>query len=322
MKLRNCILKGKVFINSNENEINCQTPTKRKLLSPTKEKSLASSTAFPSPTKLQCSSVNPDSPQKSLLSKTNSSVKTDSPTKSSAKSPAKTPSKSPAKTPSKSFHESSDICTPVKRILSFDLKTPKKASPFSATKALFYRSTKPLKLEAREKEREILEQFLQQKVQKYLPCSMYISGNPGTGKSALVEEFLEEKKSLFRKNNIHVVKINCMSVKEVKKIYHEIVVELGGIKLDYSPAELNSSTAYELIRQCIGDEYLLLVLDEVDSLARSSDNHILYGLFDWSVVENSNIGIIAIANSLDFTDRTLPRLMSKNGKCFFINSVS
>ena len=50
----------------------------------------------------------------------------------------------------------------------------------------------------------------------------------------------------------------------------------------------------------------LVVLDEMDQL-NSNDFEVLYKLFDLVSVRNSRIIMIGIANSLDLTDRMLPR---------------
>jgi len=52
---------------------------------------------------------------------------------------------------------------------------------------------------------------------------------------------------------------------------------------------------------------VLLILDEVDELLSSSDMENVYKLLEWPH-KSSNLLMIGIANSLDLTDRLLPRL--------------
>ena len=228
--------------------------------------------------------------------------------------PVKRPTISPRKSPNSSnLNDLATVTTPIKRILSFDMKTPKKASPYSATKTLFYRSNKPVVMEARERERQIIISFLDNKVQSFIPSSMYISGNPGTGKSALIDELLATKRDDFKQCGIRVAKINCMSILESKRIFSQILLELG-IKISLqSASEFTSQRAFEEIQRLQKVNYFLLILDEVDCLTGHGENNVLYSLFDWTTNCSSRIGIIAISNTLDFTDRTLPRLLSKNG---------
>merc|ERR1711974_171156 len=56
-----------------------------------------------------------------------------------------------------------------------------------------------------------------------------------------------------------------------------------------------------------GDTMTLLVLDEVDQL-ETKDQAVLYTVFEWPALEGSRLVLCGIANSLDLTDRVLPRL--------------
>jgi len=55
---------------------------------------------------------------------------------------------------------------------------------------------------------------------------------------------------------------------------------------------------------------VLLILDEVDELLSSNDMENVYKLLEWPH-QTSNLLMIGIANSLDLTDRLLPRLQLK-----------
>lgn len=53
-----------------------------------------------------------------------------------------------------------------------------------------------------------------------------------------------------------------------------------------------------------------MVLDELDQL-ESKKQSILYTIFEWPAIENSKLILVGIANSLDLTDRILPRLQAR-----------
>lgn len=57
--------------------------------------------------------------------------------------------------------------------------------------------------------------------------------------------------------------------------------------------------------------FYILMLDEIDQLI-TKDQDILYRIFGWAGLTNSRVCIIGIANSLDLTQRFLPRLQTKN----------
>ncbi|KAL4686973.1 hypothetical protein H8959_019101 [Pygathrix nigripes] len=58
---------------------------------------------------------------------------------------------------------------------------------------------------------------------------------------------------------------------------------------------------------------IVLVLDEMDQLD-SKGQDVLYTLFEWPWLSNSRLVLIGIANTLDLTDRILPRLQARE-KC-------
>ncbi len=56
----------------------------------------------------------------------------------------------------------------------------------------------------------------------------------------------------------------------------------------------------------------MLLLDEVDQIETAlKGSRDLYNIFEWPYLTNSKLILIGIANSLDFTDRFLPRLELK-----------
>jgi cell division control protein 6 len=59
--------------------------------------------------------------------------------------------------------------------------------------------------------------------------SLYISGQPGTGKTALLKEMMRDMQPAMEKApfDIKVLTINCMTVKDPKLVYHKMLVELG-----------------------------------------------------------------------------------------------
>jgi len=51
----------------------------------------------------------------------------------------------------------------------------------------------------------------------------------------------------------------------------------------------------------------ILVLDEIDQL-ESKNQDVLYTVFEWPALASSRLALVGIANTLDLTDRVLPRL--------------
>ncbi|CAG9784520.1 unnamed protein product [Diatraea saccharalis] len=163
-------------------------------------------------------------------------------------------------------------------------------------------SGKPLS--CREKEIDYLENFLDEQLRRKESASIYISGQPGTGKTASLSYILKSPKIVKEYKQVY---INCTMMKSAKAIYNRICCEL----------ELETSGTTE--KACLSaiekhlkknHKMILLVLDEIDQLD-SKRQSVLYTIFEWPAIHDSGIVLIGIANALDLTERTLPRLQAR-----------
>lgn len=139
---------------------------------------------------------------------------------------------------------------------------------------------------------------------------MYVSGPPGTGKSALVNEVC---RGLQQDKNIKTAYINCMSAKSSNDIYGKLLEELVGGDRDSEQDGLRQLRAMFITKQKAPEHAYVVTLDEIDHLL-TMDLEILYTLFEWSLQRSSRLMVIGIANALDLTDRFLPRLKARNLK--------
>ena len=227
------------------------------------------------------------------------------------------PVKSPRhhKSPTKSHKKPQTpvkFCSPVKRTTLF---SPAKSSPpvptpahdhpdvsqYQSARAALHNGT-PEYIMCRENQVTEMNSWLDNHLGMGKPGSMYVSGPPGTGKTATLTHLLGAKsfpyKSIF---------INCMVLKSSIAIYREIAKKLCSKK---SPK--TEKNALKVIENAIttSDAMTLLVLDEVDQL-ESKDQSVLYTIFEWPALKGSKLALVGIANSLDLTDRVLPRLQVK-----------
>jgi cell division control protein 6 len=115
-----------------------------------------------------------------------------------------------------------------------------------------------------------------------------------------------------------------MSLKSIQSLYKMLNQELtSGVAsndLDSSissPTTLRRNTKDSISKKV---ETLLitykipifLVLDEIDQIETTiKSTSDIYKIFEWPFLANSKLNLIGIANSLDFTDRLLPRLELK-----------
>jgi len=227
---------------------------------------------------------------------------------SPVKSPAKLVTRSPRKPLTPIKH-----CTPVKRTALFSpvksAPTPPKpvaatplfqadVSQFQQARAALHTGT-PNHLLCRDEQVDIMSKWLDKHLVEGKSGSMYVSGAPGTGKTATLTHLLNTKtveyKSIF---------INCMVLKSSIAIYREVAKQLAPKQTPKTEKD-----ALKVIETAItsAKKMTLLVLDEVDQLD-SKNQSVLYTVFEWPALQSSTLALVGIANSLDLTDRVLPRL--------------
>ncbi|KAH9265836.1 hypothetical protein BASA83_010970 [Batrachochytrium salamandrivorans] len=182
-------------------------------------------------------------------------------------------------------------------------------------KAAFRRCTTPSRLVGRELERKTISLFLRDHPLSGMPGSLYISGLPGTGKTALLDECCRNianniSQLPFRLN---IVKLNCMAISDPKSIYNSLLSSMG-----YSTGTISESSKLleSLLLSNAGGKdkkmpFYLFILDEIDQLA-NINQEILYKLFSWADHPTSRLALVGISNTVDLTSRLLPRLRTKN----------
>ncbi|KAK8722894.1 hypothetical protein OTU49_012108 [Cherax quadricarinatus] len=160
----------------------------------------------------------------------------------------------------------------------------------------------PTVLMCREKQVNEMRDFLTHHLTNTIPGSLYVSGPPGTGKTASLNYILDS----LQVNKIRRIFVNCMTVKTSGAIYKAIV---SGLKLTVSGTDRENLRTVE--RALTSSKIpVLIMLDEVDQLD-SKNQEVLYTIFEWPSLAGSTLVLVGIANSLDLTDRILPRLQAR-----------
>ncbi|KAK9540825.1 hypothetical protein VZT92_003251 [Zoarces viviparus] len=156
----------------------------------------------------------------------------------------------------------------------------------------------PERLLSREAERASIRSFLEEKALRRLPGSLYISGAPGTGKTACFNCVLQEMKAELA--SVQTVLVNCMSLRSSHGVFPLLANKLrapGG------------QSGLQRFLTAPGPA-VLLVLDEMDQLDSKAQD-VLYTIFEWPYLPKSRLCLVGIANALDLTDRILPRLQAR-----------
>jgi cell division control protein 6 len=188
-------------------------------------------------------------------------------------------------------------------------KTPGGASTlYNKARQLFVRSAAPGRLIGRDTERTEVRSFINEGIASSSGGCLYISGPPGTGKSALVNEVIAEldEDAVLRKSYI-----NCMSIKSTQDVYSKLLTDLCPDTQSSVKDELPALKSLFTPTRKSAKQVFIVTLDEIDHLL-TFDLEILYTLFEWSLTPTSHLILIGIANALDLTDRFLPRLKARN----------
>ncbi|KAL8175919.1 UNVERIFIED_CONTAM: AAA ATPase [Gekko kuhli] len=201
------------------------------------------------------------------------------------------------------FSEQSAAKSPAK---SGDLAPSPLRTCYQQAKSLLHTAV-PDQLHAREKETRFLHQFLKEHVCGEKPGSLYISGAPGTGKTACLGRALQDLKTELAGSK--VVVLNCMALQSSQAVFPAIAEHLGQAGADKA-ARSDIIRKLEKRLMAKSGPMVLMVLDEMDQLdSRGQD--VLYTVFEWPSLPSSRLVLIGIANALDLTDRILPRLQAR-----------
>ncbi|XP_028558504.2 cell division control protein 6 homolog [Podarcis muralis] len=165
----------------------------------------------------------------------------------------------------------------------------------------------PDQLHAREKETGVLHRFLREHVSREIPGSLYISGAPGTGKTACLNRALMDLKMELA--GCQTIVLNCMALRSSQAVFPAMAVQLGQAGADKAA---RGDVIRRLVKRLTSESapMVLVVLDEMDQLD-SKGQDVLYTMFEWPSLPNSRLVLIGIANALDLTDRILPRLQAR-----------
>lgn len=158
----------------------------------------------------------------------------------------------------------------------------------------------------RDTERTELQNFISTRTKTRKSGCIYISGPPGTGKSAFVSDVC---RTVAATGSAKTGYVNCMSIKNAVDLYRTLLEEFVDI------TEITEGDEMDELKQLFMQRKTsyVITLDEVDHLLEL-DIDLLYNIFEWSLQKSSGLVLVGIANALDFTDRFLPRLKARGLK--------
>ncbi|CAH1755916.1 3516_t:CDS:2 [Entrophospora sp. SA101] len=198
------------------------------------------------------------------------------------------------------FDTSSTPSTPIRdSLFSNSIPSPYSTPALQEAKSLFRLTASPKRLIGREEERREITEFLTSHIIDGKPGSLYITGIPGTGKTALLEEIREqiiddEEHLLGLLPPIVTPIINCRYVS-----YKKFFIELCEILCKDIDIIEDNEIAQKVLEDClmmsIDHGMCVVILDEIDCIIEN-DLDILYNLFSLANDKESRLILIGISN--------------------------
>eukprot|EP01083_Nonionella_stella_P021161 58670_1 len=193
--------------------------------------------------------------------------------------------------------------------------------PRAASRSVFAEACQRLQLSAvpevlpcRERERTQVKSFLQGAIRDGESGSgMYISGMPGTGKTATVSQVIRELRRKTEANKLpefDFVEINAMKLPTPHHAYTQLWKSL-------TEKHATWKRAVQLLEQRFSKpnarrKCCVVLLDELDYLVTKKET-VIYNFFDWPTRKHSKLIVIGIANTMDLPERLMPRVHSRLG---------
>jgi origin recognition complex subunit 1 len=184
------------------------------------------------------------------------------------------------------------------------------SSPFQLAKHRLHVASVPASLPCRDNEfREVYFQ-LEKAISNGTSNCIYISGTPGTGKTATVREVisrLEEAVRLDELDDFIFVEINGMKITDP---HHSYVILWQALKGD----RVGPAQALELLEREFNNPNprrvpCVVLMDELDQLVTKNQS-VMYNFFNWPALRHSRLIVLAVANTMDLPERTLSNKIS------------
>jgi origin recognition complex subunit 1 len=191
------------------------------------------------------------------------------------------------------------------------------ASPFQIARSKLHVSAVPASLPCRENEFSEVYSQLESAITDGSGACIYISGTPGTGKTATVREVVSQLNSAVVAEELDdfiFVEINGMKVTDPHQSYSLLWEALKGDRV--SPSQALDLLEREFNHPSPRRVPCVVLMDELDQLVTKNQS-VMYNFFNWPGLKHSRLIVLAVANTMDLPERTLSnKISSRLGQYF------
>lgn len=184
------------------------------------------------------------------------------------------------------------------------------SSPFQLARAQLHVASVPTSLPCRESEFSLVYSHLEAAITDGSGACIYISGTPGTGKTATVREVvsrLDEAVSSDELDDFIFVEINGMKITDPHQSYSLLWEALRGQRV--SPSQALDLLEREFNNPSPRRVPCVVLMDELDQLVTKNQS-VMYNFFNWPGLRHSRLIVLAVANTMDLPERTLSNKIS------------
>ncbi len=184
------------------------------------------------------------------------------------------------------------------------------SSPFQLARSHLHVSSVPSALPCRENEFSTVYSYLESAITDGTGSCIYISGTPGTGKTATVREVVAQLNASVLAEELDdfiFVEINGMKVTDPHQSYSLLWEALTGHRL--SPTHALGLLEREFSSPSPRRVPCVVLMDELDQLVTKNQS-VMYNFFNWPSFRHSRLIVLAVANTMDLPERTLSNKIS------------
>ena len=184
------------------------------------------------------------------------------------------------------------------------------STPYSQARATLHVSAVPTSLPCRSNEFSTVYSHLYSAIVDGSGACIYISGTPGTGKTATVREVVGSLHQAVQNEDLddfNFVEINGMKVTEPHQSYSLLWEALKGDRV--SPHHALSLLEQEFSHPSPRRIPCVVLMDELDQLVTKNQS-VMYNFFNWPAMRHSKLIVLAVANTMDLPERTLSNKIS------------
>ncbi|KAI9804265.1 MAG: Origin recognition complex, subunit 1 [Piccolia ochrophora] len=183
-------------------------------------------------------------------------------------------------------------------------------SPFQVARSKLHVAAVPATLPCRETEFSAVYSNLEAAIADGSGSCIYISGTPGTGKTATVREVVSQLHAAVAAEELDdfiFVEINGMKVTDPHQSYSLLWEALRGERV--SPSHALDLLEREFAHPSPRRVPCVVLMDELDQLVTKNQS-VMYNFFNWPGLRHSRLIVLAVANTMDLPERTLSNKIS------------